>query len=204
MEKVKNEYNGDFSRLVDIVRASIVVTDEDQLISVADALKEREVVRLKNRFKEPLFNGYCDALYNIEIDGIVCEVQLHINAIVVHKDESHTYYECFRSFFAGNVNECARRIEILEECINPDADVQTILEEILKLDNRYLIHDMCDLIYEMGDYCLAELLCRRLCELDPDNLDYKNNLACALVEQGNNAEAKMLMNSAGRTEKSCW
>eukprot|EP00957_Ditylum_brightwellii_P185331 14111551-Ditylum_brightwellii.AAC.1 len=60
-----------------MVRASIVVANEDQLILAAEALQGLDIVRLKNRFKEPLFTGYCDALYNIKIDGIICEVQLH-------------------------------------------------------------------------------------------------------------------------------
>ena len=55
-EKVKNEYGGDVNRLVDVVRCSIVVTTEDQLVGVADVLqKEAVIVRLKNRFKDPLW-----------------------------------------------------------------------------------------------------------------------------------------------------
>jgi len=84
VEKAENEHKGDFSRIVDVVRCSVVVFTEEQLESVAQALKQRlvdvnneeeekqqqpeiVVVRLKNRFKEPLFNGYRDALYNIEV-----------------------------------------------------------------------------------------------------------------------------------------
>eukprot|EP00957_Ditylum_brightwellii_P174395 13278300-Ditylum_brightwellii.AAC.1 len=48
IEKVENEYDGDFSRLIDIMRASIVVADEDQLICVAEALQNEKAVRLKN------------------------------------------------------------------------------------------------------------------------------------------------------------
>jgi len=88
VEKATNELKGDFSRLVDVVRCSVVVFTEEQLESVAQALKKRlvddnqeeekqqyqqqqpaeiMVVRLKNRFKTPLFNGYRDALYNIVV-----------------------------------------------------------------------------------------------------------------------------------------
>eukprot|EP00957_Ditylum_brightwellii_P075339 5724785-Ditylum_brightwellii.AAC.1 len=73
IEKVENEYDGDFTQLIDIVRASIVVADEDQLISVGEALQNEKIVQLKNRFKEPLFTGYSDALYNVEIEEIICE-----------------------------------------------------------------------------------------------------------------------------------
>eukprot|EP00957_Ditylum_brightwellii_P054245 4107936-Ditylum_brightwellii.AAC.1 len=83
-EKVKNEYNGDFFCVIDIVCPSIVVADEDQLITIDVVLQEQKVVWLKNCFKEPLFNGYSDVLYNLQIYGIVCEVQIHISAFVVH------------------------------------------------------------------------------------------------------------------------
>eukprot|EP00957_Ditylum_brightwellii_P207294 15352337-Ditylum_brightwellii.AAC.1 len=94
-EKVANEYNDDYSYLIDIVYASVVVADEDQLILVAEALRDLKIVQLKNQFKEPVFTGYCDALYNLKIDGIICEFQLHTSAIVTHKEESHHYYGFF-------------------------------------------------------------------------------------------------------------
>uniref|UniRef100_A0A7S4UX92 Kinesin light chain n=1 Tax=Ditylum brightwellii TaxID=49249 RepID=A0A7S4UX92_9STRA len=196
-EKVANEYDGDYSRLVDIVRASIVVADEDQLILVAEALQDLDIVRLKNRFKEPVFTGYCDALYNVNIDGIICEVQLHVSAIVAYKEESHHYYGFFRSFFAGNVPACKNRIDMLERCIDPNADLQTALEEMLKTDDEYLIRGMCVLVYEMGDWYLCEVLCRRMCEIDPDELACKNNMAVALNKQGKYVQAEALY-------RQCW
>uniref|UniRef100_A0A7S4RF89 Kinesin light chain n=1 Tax=Ditylum brightwellii TaxID=49249 RepID=A0A7S4RF89_9STRA len=196
-EKVANEYDGDYSRLVDMVRASIVVANEDQLILAAEALQGLDIVRLKNRFKEPLFTGYCDALYNIKIDGIICEVQLHVSAIVAYKEESHHYYGFFRSFFAGNVLACKNRIDMLEKCIDPNADVQTALEEMLKSDDEDLIWGMYDLVEEMGDWYLCEVLCQRLCEIDPDNVFYKERLACALDDQGKYAQAEAL-------HRQCW
>ena len=56
-EKIKNEYGGDASKIVDVVRCSIVVNREEELVTVAQNLETLEVVRLKNRFSEPLFNG---------------------------------------------------------------------------------------------------------------------------------------------------
>ena len=40
-EKTKEEYNGDASRLVDMVRCSVIVTTELELIAVAKALAQR-------------------------------------------------------------------------------------------------------------------------------------------------------------------
>ena len=78
-----------------------VVNDETQLFSVAQALAgtshggvEFEVVKLKNRFKEPLYNGYRDALYSVRvrIPGTdawhVCEMQARRNARAMCDDSS--------------------------------------------------------------------------------------------------------------------
>ena len=48
-EKIKDDYSDEADRLVDILRASIVVDTEEQLIAVAKALGGLNVVRLKNR-----------------------------------------------------------------------------------------------------------------------------------------------------------
>ena len=84
-QKIAEDYKNDAAQLIDVVRCSVIVEDEAQLIAVADALAEcaasssssssdggggRDpfvVVRLKNRFAEPLFNGYRDALYSLRI-----------------------------------------------------------------------------------------------------------------------------------------
>ena len=59
-EKVIDDYQGDASRLVDVVRASVTVESEAGLTAVTQAVMAHcgaAVVRLKNRFCEPLFNG---------------------------------------------------------------------------------------------------------------------------------------------------
>ena len=105
------------------------VDTEGQLISVAEALARGgdgsvaldggairtaggdvyEVVRLKNRFSEPLFNGYRDALYSVRVQiapGVwhVCEMQLHLRDVrdLAREQRTHAHYEYFRSYFAGN------------------------------------------------------------------------------------------------------
>ena len=114
-EKVDNEYDGDASRIIDVIRCSIVVETEDDLNKVAKYLQDSGViVRLKNRFKEPLWNGYCDALYNIKIEDFICEVQLHLVHALALKAESHKYYAFFREFFAGNTDACKSRMKVLE------------------------------------------------------------------------------------------
>ena len=79
-EKIRDDYDGDASRLVDVNRCSIVV-DEQRSCECASKLMEGslcEVVRLKNRFAEPLFNGYRDALYS----GRACRVEIFPCAVI--------------------------------------------------------------------------------------------------------------------------
>jgi hypothetical protein len=118
-EKVGTEYGGAWSRLLDVVRCSIVMYSEEQLCAVADTLVRRAqplarlvhaavgdyaIVRLKNRFRSPCFNGYQDALYSVALcvgagQWVVCEVQLHHTALLIHKETSHPLYECMRPLF---------------------------------------------------------------------------------------------------------
>lgn len=120
-------YEGDVSKLVDAVRCSIVVDTEEQLVSIASALdKKGIIVRSKNRFKHPLWNGYRDALYNVEIDEHICEVQLHLGAILAHTENTHRYYAYFRTFFSGNTAACQSRIALLEKIIDPHSNNLTL------------------------------------------------------------------------------
>lgn len=54
-EKIENEYGGDASRIVDIVRASFVTMSEKQLVGIAKSLQKLhtdgiiKIIRLKNR-----------------------------------------------------------------------------------------------------------------------------------------------------------
>ena len=121
-EKTRDDYGGDFGQLLDVVRCSIIVDTEEQLIAVTQLLLEGgNVVRLKNRFKYALFTGYRDALFSIVIktpSGVehVCEVQLHLAPIIFFKSESHEMYEFFRTTFQGgdaSVEQHMKQVAVL-------------------------------------------------------------------------------------------
>ena len=135
-EKVDNEYDGDASRIIDVIRCSIVVETEDDLNKVAKYLQDSGViVRLKNRFKEPLWNGYCDALYNIKIEDFICEVQLHLVHALALKAESHKYYAFFREFFAGNTDACKSRMKVLEYVFRYSETTSSLSSENISIVN---------------------------------------------------------------------
>ena len=91
------------------------------------------LVRVKNRFAKPLFNGYQDGLYTIALAvgrcWALCEVQLHIAAVLAHK-ESREFYEHFRAYFSGSSDTVEKRITVLDRLGHaaPSADA------LLRLD----------------------------------------------------------------------
>ena len=87
LEKMYADYDGDPSRVVDIVRASALFSSMTQLALAIEALLgdgcSLVVVRAKDRFNKPTSFGYCDFLLNVRLrDGRhVGELQLHLSAI---------------------------------------------------------------------------------------------------------------------------
>ena len=74
------------------------------------------VVKWKNRFASPVFNGYHDCVVSVRVRiGLsdvwhVCEVQLHMKAIFGHSTETRVYYEYFRDYFEGAMETVDRRL----------------------------------------------------------------------------------------------
>jgi hypothetical protein len=115
IEKVVRSYNGDVSRVSDIVRQCIVfdtVHDICEAIRALGADPEIQVMRIKNRmspsYDARLSCGYRDVLLNMCIDlpltrelGLfkhVCELQLILKSFVRHKTfEGHKRYVEFRN-----------------------------------------------------------------------------------------------------------
>lgn len=215
LEKVFNEYKGDFSQIVDIVRASIVVNSEAALIQVASSLtkanKHYSCVRLKNRFKEPLFNGYRDALYSIVmiVNGTthVCEVQLHLAPIIALKEKSHVCYEFFRSYFRGNVDAVEVQMKTLEAIGSFHGDIEGLLLNIGSSNNVEELQSFAQLVGKemMGEYRLEIALRERLLQIteagkkqeDKDNmqalLKAKYHLGMAYHHYKSNAKAKEIL-----------
>ena len=55
------------------------------------------VVRVKDRLSEPASGGYRDVMLNVEMDGHVCELQLHLKALIAIKSQAHRIYGILRS-----------------------------------------------------------------------------------------------------------
>ena len=134
VEKAKDDYGGNVRRLIDIARASIVVDTEAQLRAVFDALLSTgDVVRLKNRFANPSFNGYRDALFNVRVDGHIAEVQVHLTPFLNDKEEAHKHYKFFREKFHGSedtVNDCLELIDKVVDGVRHEVFSVEMLEDL--------------------------------------------------------------------------
>eukprot|EP00301_Raphidiophrys_heterophryoidea_P005480 c12294_g2_i1.p1 GENE.c12294_g2_i1~~c12294_g2_i1.p1 ORF type:complete len:777 (-),score=233.49 c12294_g2_i1:135-2465(-) len=127
MEKTVEEYEGDFSRLLDLARGSIVCKDIGDAVQVIEVLTHManksqtnndndnnpnndekwpnfDIVRVKNRL-DPMFGaaiesgGYRDILMNVKLEsGHVCEVQVQIEGFLKLKaGGGHKIYSVARS-----------------------------------------------------------------------------------------------------------
>lgn len=103
-EKVELDYGGDWSKLVDPVRASIAVDSYDELGATLEALQASGMKlarKPKDRFAKPTPVGYRDALLNVTLtNGLVGELQLHVKAMLIAKAEGHHHYETERTLGA--------------------------------------------------------------------------------------------------------
>ena len=73
--KAKNEYADKtapcYSWLFDVVRCQVVCQTEDDIVKLYKALEGDErvkIIRTKNRFNPPLFNGYRDIMMNVAVE----------------------------------------------------------------------------------------------------------------------------------------
>jgi len=92
-EKVERDYGGDWSRLLDVVRASVVRDTEQELRDAAEEIDGRLVlVRQKDRFAQPLQGGYRDMLRNYRTPcGMVVEVQFHLRELYDAEKRDRVY-----------------------------------------------------------------------------------------------------------------
>lgn len=112
-EKVSKEYGGDWSSLVDIVRASIACDTMDQIRSVLAQLPDP--VRVKDRFAQPLLNGYRDVLVNLRLPcGLIAEVQLHLKPLLIAREKQHVAYQIIRTIKSQMMQEGRRKMSTAE------------------------------------------------------------------------------------------
>ena len=150
--KARDEYAKNtapcYSWLFDITRGAALCQTEDAIVELYAALEADDrvdIVRTKNRFAPPLFNGYQDILMNVavKVENVshMCELQIHLMPIKESEalHQSHTVYEYFRAFFLGNSDAVAQRLEMLCKLpVDQAEDVGELVDRVLR--DLSLIH----------------------------------------------------------------
>jgi len=103
-EKVESDYGGDWSKLKDVVRASVGVDTFEQ---VGEAIKKLRDMGMEiaekpvDRFANPTSAGYRDIKINVRYpSGHIGELQVHLKSILKAKEQAHKDYEVVRSIEA--------------------------------------------------------------------------------------------------------
>lgn len=100
-EKVASDYEDDWSRLLDIVRAAVAVDSMEELYETLESL-EADIVRKKDRFKNPMSNGYRDLLINLRLpSGMIAEIQFHLKTILAARERERLAYDVMRAVKAA-------------------------------------------------------------------------------------------------------
>jgi hypothetical protein len=100
-----------------VVRCSIICYTPEQIQgSIRWLQAHTKVIKMKNRFVEPAFNGYRDIMLYVQVedDGFshICEVQIHLTSMweVAGHIDSYISYQYFRKLLAhcpsGSVDTC--------------------------------------------------------------------------------------------------
>lgn len=100
-EKVRTDYNGDWSQVRDMVRATIAVPMVTQIPQVLAQLKAAGIElaqKPKNNLIKPLPGGYRDLNLIVKLpNGLLAELQVHIKPMTLAKEKGHKPYETTRS-----------------------------------------------------------------------------------------------------------
>ena len=149
------------------------------------------VVRYKDRFTHPTFSGYRDALLNLRIplggndgDAFLVELQIHHKTFIAQKAETHSYYEYFRTYFAGNVDVVAERMRVLEDLAHGcgGATTERLYADAIESKDERKIRALDDLLDKLSELELRHKVCERLVDVSlelygEESTDYAMALA---------------------------
>jgi RNA polymerase sigma factor (sigma-70 family) len=90
--KVQIDYDGDWSRIKDVVRATIWVRDVPAAFRMVRELQKRFGAPKRN-ITDVFPTGYRDALFNPVINGHATELQINVESIAHAKTAAHKFYE---------------------------------------------------------------------------------------------------------------
>ena len=102
--KLEKEYDGDASRLKDLVRFSIIAEEPSLLLATMQHLETLEgwkMISCKNKYASPTPLGYrdvntCFRVSSLGNDDLLIEIQFHLKIVIEVKEKAHKFYEKIR------------------------------------------------------------------------------------------------------------
>eukprot|EP00746_Dinoflagellata_sp_MGD_P168001 gnl/MRDRNA2_/MRDRNA2_99059_c0_seq1.p1 gnl/MRDRNA2_/MRDRNA2_99059_c0~~gnl/MRDRNA2_/MRDRNA2_99059_c0_seq1.p1 ORF type:complete len:817 (+),score=218.38 gnl/MRDRNA2_/MRDRNA2_99059_c0_seq1:81-2531(+) len=124
--KVHGKYNGDYSRLRDVSRLSVLFSTPEALLEALIKFEEAHpFVKLENRFHDPTSLGWMDVtvLIQLQVDSghHISEVQMQLKDFAEARHEAHLLYEKIRVMLP---------IELGVEAKDVDNVIEAMLEAI--------------------------------------------------------------------------
>ena len=123
-QKVESDYDGEYNRCLDLVRMSALFKSPLHFINFLIYLNRTKIyniIRVKDRFNNPIENGYMDILINIRIKNHICELQVHLTELYYYKELGHRILEIERVLpFNHHCEDGSHRNSI---SINPSEEI---------------------------------------------------------------------------------
>ena len=176
-EKAKNQLDGDYSRVIDVLAGTLIFESEAEILNAVEKLKARDdVVWIGDRWNKPMDGGYRDFSINIRMsNGAIVELQIHHRGIIEAKEgESgeglgHLIYifmrtnryrddmvECVDE--AMKVSELVYRAGLLGKLSDMDAkDKASALEIARRLSSQTSAREASTLLSELSGIILKTL-----------------------------------------------
>jgi hypothetical protein len=112
VDKIIGDYAGDPTQIKDLLRSTIVVDNFQQAGIALRELRNKYEVLGGSTFRNlldpnvaPLPGGYRDIKMNVNVDGIIAEIQINLPELVKVKDRYHDLYEERRAIIRDATNE---------------------------------------------------------------------------------------------------
>jgi tetratricopeptide (TPR) repeat protein len=198
MNKAKYDYNNrspgpPIAWCLDIVRGSVICSTVEEIDKVVKHLCTKSnmtILRLKNRFKNPLVNGYRDLLINAKLllnpQGTyyhTVEIQIHHRGLKELSTQQNAYglYEYFRRFFAhlsssssdstadGGERHTLAKIQVIERVgqMTSSSDWSDFVDSILKNNTTRtstVFSGQSEVVYSSAHFTALQLLLSRIGE----------------------------------------
>jgi len=186
--KSEKKYAGNPLFITDFCRVSLFVPDIATLLALIEIALSKYAyivkrIKLSNlkRDHSSIIGGYRDCKINIDIDGHICEIQVHLERLWNIKEESG--YNHYRQCFVNNVTESTYDVsrtllgldrEFLSDMIKVGEDaVKDQPVTALEYSDEKQIRDYCALAYLYIYYGLpvrAEYTLRQIVKLRTENV----------------------------------